>query len=111
MLLPQHMLDDFISISNLTANFALNNPTDQRAPVCILARFSLLLLGADTLTPTIISKLWGQNQVVHCNLGRSRGSLALTYCWLISLASVANNPFHLWLVAHHHLQWWNNVGI
>jgi hypothetical protein len=61
--------EDFISISNLTAGFALNEHTDQRALVCILARFSILLLGADTLAPVIIEQVWGQNKVAHRNLG------------------------------------------
>ncbi len=32
-----------------------------------------------------------------CNLGGSCGDFALTRHWLISLACVANNIFHLWL--------------
>ncbi len=57
------LLKDFVSISNLTAVFALNEPTDRRALACILARFSILLLGADALTPVIIEQVWGQNKV------------------------------------------------
>ncbi len=41
--------------------------------------------------------MWGQNKIVRTNLGGPRGDLALIHCWLISLASVANNVFHLWL--------------
>ncbi len=47
--------------------------------------FSLLTLGADTLTPAIIEHVWGQDDVVQFK------------CRLISLACVANNSFHLWL--------------
>ncbi len=39
----------------------------------------------------------GGNEVVRRNLGGPRGNLALTRRWLISLACVANNTFHLWL--------------
>jgi hypothetical protein len=45
----------------------------------------------------IVDKVWEKKKVVLCNLGGSRGGLALACCWLISLASVANNTFHLWL--------------
>jgi hypothetical protein len=57
----------------------------------------MLLLGADALTPTIIERVWGANAVVHCNLGGSRGDLAIVHRRLILLACVANNAYHLWL--------------
>ena len=57
----------------------------------------MLLLGADALTPNIIARVWGENEVVHRNLGGPRGDLAIIRRRLISLASVANNTFHLWL--------------
>jgi hypothetical protein len=63
----------------------------------MLACFSLLLLGADALTPKIIAQVWGQNNVARRNLGSPRGYLALIHRQLISLASVANNTYHLWL--------------
>jgi hypothetical protein len=65
--------------------------------VCILARFSILLLGADALTPVIIEQVWGQNKVAHCNLGGPRGDLALICCRLVLLACVANITYHLLL--------------
>jgi hypothetical protein len=64
---------------------------------CILARFAILLLGADALTPTIIRKVWGENDVVQRNLGGPRGDLAIIRRQLISHACVANNILHLWL--------------
>ena len=91
------LLEDFVVISNLTAVFAIDEPDDRRTLVCRLARFSLLLLGADALTPKIIARVWGENEVVRRNLGGPRGNLAIVRRWLISLASVANNTFHLWL--------------
>ena len=91
------LLEDFVVISNLTAVFALGEPDDRRFLACRLACFSFLLLGADALTPRIISRVWGENEVVRRNLGGSRGDLALVRRQLISLASVANNTFHLWL--------------
>ena len=41
--------------------------------------------------------MWGENEVVRRNLGGPRGDLAIVRRRLISLASVANNTFHLWL--------------
>jgi len=91
------LLEDFVVISNLTAVFALDEPDDRRTLARRLARFSLLLLGADALTPKIVRKVWGENEVVCRNLGGPRGDLALVRRRLISLASVTNNTFHLWL--------------
>ncbi len=43
------LLEDFVVISNLTAVFALDEPDDRRTLARRLARFSLLLLGADSI--------------------------------------------------------------
>jgi hypothetical protein len=91
------LLEDFVVISNLTAVFALNEPDERRTLTHQLARLSLQLLGADALTPKIVAKVWGENEVDRQNLGGPRGDLALIRHQLISLASVANNTFHLWL--------------
>jgi hypothetical protein len=91
------LLGDFVSTSNLTAVFALNEPTDRQALAHILARFSNLLLGADVLTPAISEQVWGQNKVVRCNLGGPCGDLALIRRQLILLACIVNNTFHVWL--------------
>jgi hypothetical protein len=56
------LLNEYVSISDLTTVFALNKPTDQCALAHILTRFSLLPLGATALTPTITGKVWGQNK-------------------------------------------------
>jgi hypothetical protein len=91
------LLEDFVSLTNPTAVFPLNKPSDRKALARILARFSILLLGADALTPEIITQVWGQNKIVRTNLGGPHGDLALIRRRLILLASVANNVFHLWL--------------
>ena len=91
------LLEDFVSLTNLTNVFPLNEPSDRKALARILARFTILLLGADALTPDIISQVWGQNNIVRTNLGGPRGDLALIRRQLTSLAIVANNIFHLWL--------------
>ena len=51
----------------------------------------------DALTTKIVARVWGENEVVRRNLGGPRGDLALVHRRLISLASVANNTFHLLL--------------
>ena len=61
------LLEDIVSLTNLTAVFALNDPTDRKALACILACFAILLLEADTLTPTIIQTVCGENEVVQRN--------------------------------------------
>ena len=53
------LLEDFVSLVNLTDVFPLNEPSDQKALARTLARFSILLLGADALTPTNINQVWG----------------------------------------------------
>ena len=63
------LLEDFVVISNLAAVFALDEPGDRRTLVRRLARFSLLLLGSDALTPRIVRRVWGENEVNRRNLG------------------------------------------
>jgi hypothetical protein len=53
------LLDDFVTLTNLTAVYLLDEPTDKRALARILARFSLLMLGADALDPAIVERIWG----------------------------------------------------
>jgi hypothetical protein len=91
------LLDDFVTLTNLATVYLLDEPTDKRALARILARFSPLMLGADTLTPAIVKRVRGQDDVVHQQLGGLRGDLAIICRRLISLACVANNTFHLWL--------------
>jgi hypothetical protein len=42
-------------------------------------------------------RVWGSNPVVQRNLGGTQGDLTLTRRWLISMAIVTNNTFHLLL--------------
>ncbi len=91
------LLENFATLTNLTAVYLLDEPTEKHTLACILAHFSLLMLGADALTPVIIEHVWGQDDIVCQNLGGPRGDLAIICCRLISLACVVNNAFHLWL--------------
>jgi hypothetical protein len=88
----------FVTLTNRAAVYLLDEPTHKRARVAhILARFSLLMLGADALTPAIVEHVRGQDDAVRQNLCGLRGDLAIIRRRLISLACVANNAFHLWL--------------
>ena len=69
------LLEDLVVITNLTAVFDLDEPNDRRSLARRLARCSLLLLGADALTPKIIASVWGENEITRCKLGGSRGDL------------------------------------
>jgi hypothetical protein len=90
-------LNDFVTLTNLNAVLLLDESTDKHAITQITAYFSLLMLGADALTPTIIEQVWGQVNVVRHNLGGPKGDLDIICHCLILLAWVANNTFHLWL--------------
>ena len=46
------LLNNFITLTNLATVYSLAKPTDKRALARILARFSLLMLGANALTIT-----------------------------------------------------------
>jgi hypothetical protein len=73
------LLEDFVSLTNLTAVLPSMNPqTGKRLRVSlVLACYAILLLGTDALTPTIIQAVWGENKVVQCNLGGPHGNLAI----------------------------------
>jgi hypothetical protein len=93
------LLEDFAVISNLTAVFALDEPDDRRTLARRLARFSLLLLGADALTSKIVARVWGENEVVRRNLGGPRVTLPLfavdsscSLVWLITPSTYGSPP-------------------
>jgi hypothetical protein len=72
------LLCDYVYLTNLSAFFRLNEEGTRQEISRILARFSLLMLGAKALTPRIIERVWGSNSIVRQNLGGTRGDLALT---------------------------------
>ncbi len=53
------LLDNFVTLTNLTAVYLLDEPTDKHTLACILARLSLLMLGTDALTSAIVERVWG----------------------------------------------------
>jgi hypothetical protein len=86
-----------VTAVNLSVLFRFDENGTRRDIAQILARFSLLMLGAEALTLRIVERVWGSNPVTRRNLGGTHGDLALIRRRLISLAVVANNMFHLWL--------------
>ena len=91
------LLSNFAMIMNLHPVIAHDIKGDHQSLARALAWCTLLLLGADTLTPAIIQWVQGANKIVPCNLGKPRGDLALIRHHLISLSAVAINAFHLWI--------------
>jgi hypothetical protein len=78
-------------------------------PSRILARFSLLVMGADALAPAIVEWIWGQDDVVRRNLGNPRGDLAIIqFCWHVWLTTTTPSicgsppPFGGVNSEHHH---------
>jgi hypothetical protein len=63
----------------------------------ILARITLLLVGADACTPRIINKVWGADNAVQLVLGGPRGNLSLVRCRILTHQKVAINTFYIWL--------------
>ena len=61
----------------------------------ILARLTLLLVGADACTPHIINSVWGE--VDEAPLGGPRGNLSLIRSRLLTLSKVAINTVHTWI--------------
>ena len=92
-----NLLCDFVCLTNLSVCFRFDENGTRRDIAQILARFSLLVLGAEALTPRIVERVWGSNPTTRWNLGGTHGDLALIRQQLISLAVVTNNTFHLWL--------------
>jgi hypothetical protein len=71
------LLADFSAITNLHPAIHNEIADDQQALAHALACCSLLLLGSDALTPSIIQKVWGANDTIRQKLGRPRGDLTL----------------------------------
>jgi hypothetical protein len=90
------LLADYVTITNLHPVIGSEITGDRRALARTLARCTLLLLGSDALTLSIIQRVWGANDTVRKNLGGPRGNLALIRRHLISLSKVTINMYHLW---------------
>jgi len=55
------------------------------------------MLGADALTPVIVERVRGQDDIVCQNLSGPMDESAIICHQLFSLACVTSNAFHLWL--------------
>jgi hypothetical protein len=90
------LLADYVTITNLHPVIGSEIAGDRRALARTLARCTLLLLGSDALTPSIIQRVWGANDTVRKNLGGPCGDLVLIRQCLILLSKVTINMYHLW---------------
>ncbi len=88
-----------VSYSVPTVNHGINEPIslpgDQADTPKILARLTILLIGADTCTPHIINSVWGKNDDARLALGRPRGDLSLICRHLLSLSKIAINMIYI----------------
>jgi hypothetical protein len=89
-------LADYATITNLHPVIHNEIADDQQALAWALARCTLLLLGSEALTPTIIHRVWEANYTILKTLGGTRGDLALIQWCLLSLLKIAINTYHLW---------------
>ncbi len=90
------LLANLPAITNLYPAIHNKIADNQQALARALARCSLLLLGSDALTPSIIQRVWGANDITQQKLGRPRGDLSLIRRCLVSLSKIAMNTYHLW---------------
>ncbi len=63
------LLANFSAITNLHLAIYNKITEDQQALACALAHFSLLCLGSDALTLSIIQQVWGANDTIQKKLG------------------------------------------
>jgi hypothetical protein len=95
------ILGDFTTITNLHPVITQEIEGNCHCLTQALAQCTLLLIGADSLTPLIIERVWGANKIVRSNLGGPCWDLALIPRCLIFLSAVAINAFHLWATTDH----------
>ena len=72
-------------------------PGDLMDMSTILARITLLLIGADACTPHIIDRVWGADETARLALGGPRGDLSLIRRRILTHQKVAINTVHIWL--------------
>ncbi len=63
----------------------------------ILARFKLLLIGTDAITPHNLNSVWDADDSVRLALGRPRGDLPLIRRHVQALSKIAINTIHIWM--------------
>ena len=93
LLLPQHASQRLycVTLTHIDAVFLVDEPTDKHAIAQLLAHIPLLMLGVDALTPTIIERVLGEDNMVRRHPDGPRGDLAIIRHRLISLACVRAN--------------------
>jgi hypothetical protein len=63
----------------------------------ILARITLLLIGADACTPRIVHNIWVSSDAARLALGRPRGDLSVIRRRILTHQKVAINMVYIWL--------------
>jgi hypothetical protein len=71
------LLANFSAITNLHPAIHNEIVDDQQDLTRVLAHCSLLLFGSDALTPSIIQRVWGANDIIQQKLGGPHGDLSL----------------------------------
>ena len=71
------LLTNYATITNLHLVIHNKIADNQQDLACALACYTLLLLGSDALTPSIIQRVWGANNTIQKTLGGPRGDLTL----------------------------------
>ena len=91
LLLPQHASQRLycVTLTNIDAVFLIDEPTDKQAIARLLSCIPLLMLGVDALTPTIIERVRGEDNVVRRHLDGPRGNLAI-------IVAIASSHLHVW---------------
>jgi hypothetical protein len=88
------LLTNFSAITNLHPTIHNKIANNEQALARALAHCSLLLLGSDALTPSIIHQVWGANDIIHQKLGGPHGDLSLIQQCLVLLSKIAINTYH-----------------
>jgi hypothetical protein len=90
-----------VSYSVPTGNHGINEPIllpgNQADMAKILARLTILLIGADPCTLHIINSVWAKYDDARLALGRPRGDLSLFRRHLLSLSKIAINTIYIWM--------------
>jgi hypothetical protein len=85
-----------VPASNYGFNEPILLPGDQADMARILARLTILLIGANPCTPHIINLVWGENVDARLALGGPRSNFLLIRRRLLSLSKIAINTIYIW---------------
>jgi hypothetical protein len=87
----------YYDTDNYINSMPVSSPGNLTDMVRILARLTLLLVGADACTPHIINSVWEADAEARLALGGPRGDLSLVYRKILTLLKVAVNMVYIWM--------------